>query len=524
MTTTATGRGRRALRAGLTVAATTMVVAAAPAAPASAAALVSPYFGAPFEVHKLRHAFAQAPSWTRDGKVLSGELDRAGVTQVYRANPDGSRQVCLTCGRVEGPSGFPQERPQGDWILFHSYGQQPVHTGAPGFGGYGGDLHVMRRDGSRPRRLTTTSDPDHGAPYTATSGVPYDNFHAFWSPDGRQVVWTHTEAHPLAAGGQTWQILLGDFVVRRGVPSLRQVRVVGKPYGVYETQPWAPDGSGFLFSAAGGSRSPYQASAPGWGHMQLYFLRLYGRGASPARPRVTQISDDTPAYNEQAIFTPDMRMVIMMSNRTAPQGSWYDLVVSAAMRTGFDAPDTGSTQTLQFLSDFVGADFHSDLYAVDIRTKAIRQLTDFPRGVVPEFFWNHDFTKLIWGLPTRGAGGPPPAYVGRFQGLAARQRRVPRTIPAPGLAGHPVDLARVGAQAQAVRDPGPTDDVSVPARRPRAPAAAFPHARRRVDRPTIPGVTGTYLRVWLRDLGRLSQQAGEAFVTPPLLAAVGDFG
>ena len=37
-------------------------------------------------------------------------------------------------------------------------------------------------------------------------------------------------------------------------------------------------------------------------------------------------------------------------------------------------------------------------------------------------------------------------------------------------------------------------------------------------------MTGAYLGVWLRDLGRLSQQAGEAFVTPPLLAAVGDFG
>ena len=46
-----------------------------------------------------------------------------------------------------------------------------------------------------------------------STGVPYDNFHAFWSPNGRQVAWTHTEAHPIAAGGQTWEMLLGDFVV-----------------------------------------------------------------------------------------------------------------------------------------------------------------------------------------------------------------------------------------------------------------------------------------------------------------------
>src|SRR5262249_26105573 len=158
-------------------------------------------------------------------------------------------------------------------------------------------------------------------------------------------------------------------------------------YGAYETQPWAPDGSGFLFSAAGGNKSPFQGSNPGWAHMNLYFMRLYGDGASPFAPMGSQISDDVPPYHEQAIFTRDMETVIMMSNRTTPQGSWYNLIVSAAMRIGFDAPNTGSSQTLQFLSDFIGLDFNSDLYAVDVKTKAIRQLTDF-NGVVAEFFWN----------------------------------------------------------------------------------------------------------------------------------------
>lgn len=141
--------------------------------------LIGPYFGAPFAVTRLAHRFDQAPSWTRDGQVLSGEPDAAGTSQIYRARADGSRQVCLTCRTVAGQNAFPQERPQGDWILFASYGQQAVHTGRPGFGGYGGDLYAMRTDGSRARRLTTASDPGGGARYTATSGVPYDNFHAF---------------------------------------------------------------------------------------------------------------------------------------------------------------------------------------------------------------------------------------------------------------------------------------------------------------------------------------------------------
>jgi Tol biopolymer transport system component len=487
--------------------------------------LVGPYFGAAFTIKKNGYAFGQAASWSRSGKVLSGQLDRAGISQIYRSNLNGSDQLCLTCKSVEGPSAFPQERPQGDWIMFDSYGQQPVHTGNPGFGGYGSDLYVMREDGSHPYRLTTNSDPNDGLPYTSSSGVPYDNFHAYWSPNGDQIAWTHTEANPLSDGGQAWEMMVGDFAVEGGVPSLQNVRVVGKPYGVYETQPWAPDGSGFLFSAAGGLRWPFQSTDPGWGHMELYFMRLYGQGASLSRPKVTQISDDTPAYNEQAIFTPDMKTVIMMSNRSKPQTSWYDLIVSAAMRTGFDALDTGSTQTLQFLSDFIGPDFGSDLFAVDVRTKAIRQLTNFPNGVVPEFYWNHDYSKIIVGVGTKGANEATiPTWIGQFGGIATSDRQVPKQIPAPGLVGEPVDMARVGLQAQSVRDPGPTDNVSVRVPPPSVGDATGPHATASSDKSTVPSVTDTYAAAWLNDLALLSQASGQSFSAPPLLAAAAQFG
>ena len=281
-----------------------------------------------YRVEQNSYDFGQAPSWTPDNRVLSSQLDSAGVLQIYRSNLDGGHQTCLTCTSVKGPNGLPQSRPQGDWVLFESYGQQPVHTGSPGLGGYGGDLYVMRPNGSHPYRLTTVLDPGNGAEYTASGGVPYDNFHAYWSPNGKEVAWTHTEANSLSAGGQTWSIMVGDFALRNDVPSLTHVQVVGKPYGVYETQPWSPDGSGFLFSAAGGYNSPYQATPPGWGHMQLYFMRVHGNGASLQHPLVTQISDEMPAYQEQAVFTPDMRTVIMMTNRShTSSDSWANLIV-----------------------------------------------------------------------------------------------------------------------------------------------------------------------------------------------------
>ncbi len=354
---------------------------------ATQASAASPYFSARFKVTRHPYSFLHGPSWAANGDVLSFELDRAGLLQIYRSRLNGSRQRCLTCRTVQGPNGLPQDRPPGDWILFESYGQQAQHLGAPGLGGYGGDLYAMREDGSHPHRLTTRSDPP--------GGVPYDNFHAYWSPDGRQVVRTHIEAYPLAQGGQRWEMLLGDFTVSHGVPSLQNVRVIGRPYGVYETQPWAPDGSGFLFSAAGGYRSPFQATPPGWGHMQLYYMRL-ARAGSPPR-------------------------------------------------------------------------------------------------------WT--------------------TYTGEFEGLGAAARKPPRRIPAPGLYGRPAEMKRVGAQAQPVRDPGPTDNPPIAVRPPPDPAAARPHAPRTSDTSTAPAVVLAYLDLWQSQVVELGRQAMESFTSPPLAAA-----
>jgi len=90
----------------------------------------NPYFSAPFSVRTNPVTFGQDPSWTPDGRVLSNEPDRTGTEQVYVSRLDGARRSCLTCGQP-GPNGFPQERPQGDWILFCSWRGQPVTLGAP---------------------------------------------------------------------------------------------------------------------------------------------------------------------------------------------------------------------------------------------------------------------------------------------------------------------------------------------------------------------------------------------------------
>jgi Tol biopolymer transport system component len=446
-----------------------------------------PYFSAPFKVRANSYSFGQAPTWTRDGGVLSQEDDRHGIQQVWRSRLDGSRKRCLTCGRVKGSNGFSEERPQGDWVMFCSWAKAPVHLGGPGLGGYGSDLYVMRRNGSKPTWLTQKTDPG--------GGVPYDNYHPYWSPDGRHVSWTRTRAYPLAQGGQKWEIMLADFVApKRGKPHLSHVRVVGPAFGVYETQHWAPDGSGFLFTAFGPRRSPFQAEPPGWMHQQLYFMRLYGRGASPAHPRVTLLSDEAPVYQEQAIFTPDMRDVIFMSNRNSPAGSWYNQVIAAAQAVKFDAPFPGSVGGPQFLADFSDPDFTSDLYMVDVRTRALRQLTDF-HNVIPEFDWNRGYTKLLWtALVDRRYS---LTQVGTFPSLG--RRRISRRIPAPGLYGKPIRMSRVTGTSSA-RATAPPPGRVVP--------------QRSKDTRTLPPVVATYATLWLQQLQQLAAASGADLGAP----------
>jgi WD40-like Beta Propeller Repeat len=427
-----------------------LLVQAVLAPGADAAGAPGPYFSASFHVHRSPYTFGQTPTWTPAGDVLSNEPDRAGVEQVYASHLNGSGIRCLTCGRVPGPNGFPEQQPGGRWILFCSMGTQPKqHFGGPCLGGYGSDLYAMHPNGTNVTRLTAASDPAGGVPYDAPGGgVPYDNYHPYWSPNGRQLVWTRTEAYPLARGGQRWEILLADFVApAHGRPHLAHIRVVGPAFGVYETQAWAPDGSGFLFTAFGPRNSPFQATPPGWMHLELYFMRLYGRGASPAHPRVTHLTANDPAYEEQATFTPDMREVIVMTSRARP-GTWYQTVITAAQWLHFDAPNPGSAGTPMFLADFSDPKFTSDLYMFDLATGAVRQLTNFGH-VVPEFGWNRTHTKLLWTeeVGTPGVPGRPIGHITRvasFPGITPGEAAVPRRTP-PELFGAPIDMARVAA-------------------------------------------------------------------------------
>jgi len=101
----------------------------------------------------------------------------------------------------------------------------------------------MRPDGSQVTRLTNVD----------TGSDPQDNYHPSWSPDGAHLAWTHVTYQLAEQGGTQWVINVADFIQDQTGPHLANVTaVLAASNARYETQVWAPDGSGVLFTQAGG--------------------------------------------------------------------------------------------------------------------------------------------------------------------------------------------------------------------------------------------------------------------------------
>lgn len=349
-----------------------LLLAIAASATARAAADEGVDTNAPFAVATNSYAFGQAPDWApgTDRVLYHDDYHGGEGQQVYTSNLDGSRRTCITCGQP-GPNMVPHFRPQGDKILFHSWRGKNITIGAPGFGGIGSDVYVVNPDGSHPVALTNDSEGQ-------------DNYHAYWSPDGRQIVWTHDNCNFVTDTGRClFDVRTADYVDDAHGPHLVNVQVRRPANGhFYETQWWAPDGSGFL----------YTESVDSAVNLELFFFRLRGPG-----PQITRLTNH-PAWDEQAIFTPDSRNVIFMSTRDHPQA--FNAYSSFASTAGL----TPATDFLLVLPVFeagflqpVGGE-STDLYEVHLDNLKTRRLTsDGDAGwIIPEFAWDAQRRRLLW--------------------------------------------------------------------------------------------------------------------------------
>jgi Tol biopolymer transport system component len=363
-----------ALLSAACVAGSLLPISAASAFVASA----NPYATAPVTVSTDGATFGQAPVFLPNGQVVYGkDFGKGAGTQIYRSNQDGSALSCLTC-ELKAPNNVPAVRPGGDWILFHSWMGHRITLGSPGYGGLGSALWIMRPDGSDVTQLTETQ-PGYGA------DEAFDDYHAYWSPNGDEVVWTHLDWNFVNGHGQgKWDVDVANFVVSpTGVPALTDIRTVRPANGSwYETQWWAPNGSGFLYTQTAGTSMA----------AELFFCLL-----TPAGCIVRQLTDSA-SWNEQALFTPDMKDVIFMSSRDHPGllNTYIQLAQAADLPT--------STDYLLTLELFEAgyeqpvAQESTDLYELDLATGSVRRLTtDGDDGwVTPEFTWDPTHSYLLW--------------------------------------------------------------------------------------------------------------------------------
>ena len=332
-----------------------------------------------FRVTTNPYTFGQAPAWMPDGvHVVHHAPDDVGTNQIWITTLDGSGSRCLTCGQP-GPNMVPDPRPQGDVVLFHSWRGTNITLGAPGFGGLGSDLFVVPVSGGDAVALTA----DHDG---------YDNYHASFSPDGNHIVWTRLNWNLVTDSGRGyWDVRIADYV-SKPAPHLANIRVVKEGPGHYfETQHWSPDGKGFL----------YTESVDTTLNLELFYcdLSISGRcestGAHPSIRRLT----NNPNWDEQAIFTPDMKHVIFMSTRDHPSAwnTWANAFWTAGTPADLDYLLILPLFEAGFLQPVAAAS--NDLYELDFTHPGrVRRLTHNGDDgwIIPEFDWDPSGTRLLW--------------------------------------------------------------------------------------------------------------------------------
>ncbi|MEA2494352.1 MAG: TolB protein [Thermoleophilaceae bacterium] len=332
--------------------------------------LAAPASANSFNVTTNSFTFGQAPDWMPNGQVVWHD-DVTGKNQVYVSDLDGTGTRCLTCEQA-GPNMVAQARPQGDWVLFHSWLGHQMTIGAPGFGGMGSSLFVV--DPATKKIVQLTKNPEGE-----------DDYHAYWSPDGKRLVWAHLNWDFVDDNGQGyWDIRVADFVDDATGPHLANTRIVRPGNGhYYETQHWAPDGKGFLYTESVGSTL----------NLELFWCHLPASGECKPE-RLT----DNPYWDEQAIFTPDQKQVIWMSTRDHP-GLWN------TWAQGFATAGTPNTIDNILILPLFEAGFlqplfpeSNDLYELNLKTRAVRRLTtDGDDGwITPEFAWDSAGKRLLW--------------------------------------------------------------------------------------------------------------------------------
>lgn len=247
--------------------------------------------------------------WSHSTGLLAFDrTDANGVYQLYVGNPETNDFKCLTC--VPRPGAPPVDRhkikpvwdPTGSFIVLEGeMSQHPLSqvSGNSMFSevvsnGAWSDLYATTSDGGSWFKLTNTSS-------THPDGVLLPAF----SPDGRMLMWSRlVGSASLSNPFGLWRLMIADFVVADGVPSLQNARDITPPGARFiESHVFSPDGQDVMFAADINSTSAFSPN--------IWTLNL-------ASGLATNLTHDS-SWDEHAVYTLDGKHIVYMSSSPYPR-------------------------------------------------------------------------------------------------------------------------------------------------------------------------------------------------------------
>lgn len=248
------------------------------------------------------------PDWSPSGDLLAyHQRDNDDVYQLHTMRPDGSGDVCLTCTahpgapRVDRHKMMPVWHPSGRFIAVQGeMDDHPLKILSTNkllseflINGLWTNIYVTTPDGAQWYRLTDHSN-------SKADGA----MHVQFSADGSKMLWSHlVEPASRTLPWGKWRLMIADFVVNDGVPSLQNSRDITPANALFlEAHGFSSDGRNILFTGD-------MENTHDWGH-DIWKMEL-------ATGKLVNLTN-SDYWDEHSQYSPNGKKIVYMSSEPYP--------------------------------------------------------------------------------------------------------------------------------------------------------------------------------------------------------------